>query len=112
MRAHRRLGTALAAAAIAGGLGVGAGVIGPSRASEPASSTVAVPPAQGGTATASWTGTIPASAPNLLGQCSDDVFADAHAVAFSVPAGLYDTKSATFTFELTWTPSNPNGDAT
>jgi hypothetical protein len=106
------LGTALAAAAIAGGLGVGAGVIGPSRASEPASSTVAVPPAQGGTATASWTGTIPASAPNLLGQCSDDVFADAHAVAFSVPAGLYDTKSATFTFELTWTPSNPNGDAT
>jgi hypothetical protein len=85
-------------------------VAAPLLASDPATGTVAVPAADG-TAGAEWTGTIPAGS-NPTSKCIDGVNTDSHTVTFTVPNGLYDTKAVTFTFSITWTPSNPTADGT
>jgi hypothetical protein len=91
------------------------GVVTPILASDPPSSTVAVPANDGGTTTVTWKGTIPVgqSGTGLGGQCPGQPNPpDTHNVAIDVPAGLYTSKNATFVFSITWDPSNPTGDST
>ncbi|MDQ1443547.1 MAG: hypothetical protein QOI20_11, partial [Acidimicrobiaceae bacterium] len=96
---------------MAAAVGLVGALTSPLFAANPSSGTVAVPANPGGTASASWTGTIPVAPPNVTGQCSDDTFADAFAVTFTLPSGFYDTRSANFKFSITWTPTNAQADA-
>jgi hypothetical protein len=83
-------------------LGLSVGVAG---ASVPASHTVTVPSAAGQTVTITWSGTIPASA-GPTNSCTPlpAALTDPHDVTVNVPAGLYNTVTAQFTFQITWTP--------
>ena len=90
------------AAAVLIGSGLIAGIAG---ASNPPAQTVTVPSTAGQTATLAWSGTIPPSA-GPTNSCTPvpDAFKDPHDITINVPAGLYGTVSAQFTFQITWTP--------
>jgi hypothetical protein len=78
-------------------------------ASTPPSQNVTVPTA--GSVTITWTGTIPAGSNHGNSTCAtvpSDPTVDNHSVVVSVPAGLYNTSTATFAFSITWTPSSGN----
>jgi hypothetical protein len=83
-------------------LGLAVGVAG---ASTPAGHTVTVPSAAGQTLTVTWSGTIPPSV-GPTNSCTPlpAALTDPHDVTINVPAGLYDTVTAQFTFQITWTP--------
>src|SRR5919201_2017921 len=97
--------TAVLAAAI---LLVVTGSIG---ASNPPSGSVTVPSATGQTATDSWTGTIP-SGTDPRSDCNGQPtpLVDEHDIQITVPAGVYSSLNATFTFSITWTPGTPTED--
>ena len=74
----------------------------PATGSNPASGSVTVPGAPGGSATDSWTGTILPGA-NATSSCEHfEPASDQHGIAITVPAGTYDTVDAKFEFSITW----------
>jgi hypothetical protein len=76
--------------------------VGSSSASTPASHDVTVS-GTAGTATYSWTGTIPAGAnPTSSCQLLDPPLSDQHLINLTVPTGTYDAVDATFKFTITW----------
>jgi len=81
-------------------------------ASTPPSDSVAVPAAPGST-TVTWTGQIPIG-DHPTSDCNDPGVgtSDTHAISIAVPATGYSNMSATFTFQITWSPSGPTGDNT
>lgn len=76
------------------------------EASSPATSNITVPSTVGQTVSVTWTGTIPpGSSPN--NNCvalADTPGADQHLSTVTVPAGLYNTIGAQFSFKINWTP--------
>jgi hypothetical protein len=79
-------------------------------ASTPATSTVSVPTSAGATVTDTWTGSAPAGTfPDSTCFPGGTLLVDEHAVTIAVAPGTYDLVNATFTFDITWTPSS--GDA-
>jgi hypothetical protein len=79
--------------------------VGLAAASSPPSSTITVPSTIGQTVSVTWTGTIPAAA-NPTSDCSTvpAALADEHQSTVSVPAGVYNSLDAQFTFSISWTP--------
>jgi hypothetical protein len=78
-------------------------VVTPLSASNPPENALAVPTAVGASVSATWTGTMLPGA-NATSDCSSlpRELSDAHAVTFTVPAGLYDGLTAVFTFQIEW----------
>jgi len=91
LTAAAALGALLAPMRVLGATGSGA--------STPASQAVTVPTV--GTTTVNWTGTIPAGA-NALSDCNAAILNDEHVLNISVPAGLYASTTAEFTFKISW----------
>ena len=82
-------------------------------AATPQTQSVAVPGKVGQTVRVSWTGTIPAASPHPTSDCNGaGVGVDDAAFGVTVPRKGYDRFDAVFTFQITWTPSNPSGDET
>jgi PKD domain len=93
-----------------------------SWASDPATSTITVPSTVGQEVTITWKGEIPPGV-DPLNDCSnlaDTPSVDQHLPTINVPAGLYNTITAKFTFNITWdnkdndeilTVLNPDGSA-
>jgi hypothetical protein len=82
-------------------LGAAAGIAG---ASTPPSHAVTVPATPGQTVTFTWSGTILPSAGPTNSCTPVSALADVHEIALSVPANLYETVDADFTFQINWTP--------
>jgi hypothetical protein len=79
-------------------------------AATPATQSVAVPSKAGQTATYTWTGTIPAASPHPTNDCNGaGVGEDDEAFTVTVPRKGYDKFDAVFTWQISWTPSNPTG---
>src|SRR5256886_5436285 len=77
-----------------------------SWASTPATDSITVPSTIGQTVTVTWTGTIPPGS-NPASSCvtvADTPLSDQHVSTVIVPAGVYSTLAAKFTFKITWTP--------
>src|SRR5207244_95032 len=77
-----------------------------SFASMPPTDTITVPSTIGQTVSVTWTGTIPAGS-DPASDCTmlaDTPAADTHTSTIIVPAGVYNTVSAQFTFNIAWTP--------
>jgi uncharacterized repeat protein (TIGR01451 family) len=93
------------------GLVVGLVAMGTARASTPPTGSVTVPSTINQTVTDTWTGSIPAGA-NATSDCSGfpDPVLDHHLIQVNVPAGVYSTLNASFTFTIDWTPVS--GDET
>jgi|GEM_PF-2134367 len=96
--------TALGAALLLAALAV---IVGSAPASTPPTSAVAVPTTVGQTVTDTWTGTIPIGSVNPASTCdaATPVTEDTHAVTVTVPANVYTTLRAEFTFSIEWTPT-------
>src|SRR5688572_20035117 len=77
--------------------------VAPAVASVPPSGALSVSSTNGVTVTHTWTGTILPGA-NATSNCASlpEALSDVHTVAVSVPAGLYDSLGADFTFRITW----------
>src|ERR1043166_8513881 len=78
------------------------------EASNPATSNVAVPSTAGQKVVINWTGSIPPLV-NGTSDCSklaDTPAVDQHVSTVNVPAGVYNSLNAKFTFNVTW----PNAD--
>src|SRR5689334_645894 len=112
MRRPRQLGRptvlrallALALAAVAA-FGVGAWHGG---AATPSTQSIAVPAKAGQTVSATWSGTIPVASAHPTNDCnSAGVGLDDEGLTVVVPRKGYDKFDATFTFTISWTPSNP-----
>jgi hypothetical protein len=75
----------------------------PAAASTPPIGAVTVSSVDGGTVTHTWTGTILPGA-NASSNCSSlpEALSDVHTVTIGVPAGLYTSLGADFTFRITW----------
>jgi uncharacterized repeat protein (TIGR01451 family) len=97
----RRARSALLPVALVAGL---VAAVGSAWASTPGTSTVSVPSLPGQTVTDTWTGSIPAlvNATSDCGPFADTPAVDQHLPTINVPAGVYSTLSATFTFNITW----------
>jgi hypothetical protein len=83
-----------------------------SFASTPPSSTITVPSSSGQTVTVTWTGMIPALV-NGTSDCAnlaDTPAVDQHLPTISVPAGVYNTVNAKFTFNITWDDNSGNDE--
>ena len=79
-----------------------------SWASDPPTSTITVPSGAGQEVTITWKGEIPPLV-NATSDCTnfaDTPAVDQHLPTINVPAGLYGTVTAKFTFNITW----DNGD--
>jgi hypothetical protein len=82
-------------------------------AATPPTQSVAVPDRVGQTTTLTWSGTIPAVSPHPTSDCNGaGVGSDDEGVTVSLGRKGYDRLDAVFTFQITWTPSNPTGDET
>ena len=82
-------------------------------AATPPSQSIAVPGKAGQTASSSWSGTIPAVSPHPTSTCNGPgTGSDDEGITVTVPRQGYDRFDAVFTFQITWTPSNPSGDET
>ena len=84
------------------------GLLGTVEASSPATSSVVVPSTAGQTVVINWTGSIPPLA-NGTSDCSrlaDTPVVDQHVSTINVPAGLYNSVNAKFTFRITWPNAN------
>src|SRR5438445_13629630 len=77
----------------------------PAAASTPASTPITVPSSGGQTVTVTWTGTIPPGS-NATSACTlgTPPTEDHHSIPITVPAGIYTSLDATFTFSISWTP--------
>ncbi|HVF61302.1 MAG TPA: post-COAP-1 domain-containing protein [Thermoanaerobaculia bacterium] len=75
----------------------------PGAASTPPSGQVTVSSTDGTTVTHTWTGTILPGA-NATSNCASlpEALSDVHTITIDVPAGLYATLGADFTFRITW----------
>lgn len=81
-------------------------------AATPPSGSVTVPTSTGQTRTVSWTGTILPGA-NPTSDCNGGTSPkDIETINVTVPSGDYTKLTASFTFSIHWTPSNPSGDET
>src|SRR5256714_11514850 len=83
---------------------VGASLAMFSWASNPATSNITVPGSAGQKVQVTWTGDIPALV-NGTSDCSnlaDTPAADQHVSTVNVPAGLYNSVNAKFTFRIEW----------
>lgn len=80
-------------------------LLSPVSGSSPSSSTLTVP-SSAGSASASWTGTIPTGS-DPTSDCSTLAggLADAHTVKVVPPSDGYTKVNATFDFSITWTPA-------
>ncbi len=77
-----------------------------SFAATPPTANITVPSTTGQTVSVSWTGTIPPLT-NAASDCTalaDTPAVDQFLANINVPAGVYNTVSATFVFQITWTP--------
>jgi len=80
-------------------------------AATPATQSVAVPSKAGQTASVTWTGTIPAVSAHPTSSCNGaGTQVDDEGLTVTIPRKGYDRFDATFTFQISWTPSNPSGD--
>jgi hypothetical protein len=97
---------ALAVAAAAITAGIFGDVVRTAEASVPATSNLTVPATIGQTVSVTWTGSIPAgsSPTNKCTAIVDTPAVDQHLSTVSVPAGIYNTLGAQFTFKISWTP--------
>jgi len=103
-RTKRRL-HALAVLALVATAGVVAAVR--SDASTPSSDSVTVPGKAGETVQVSWSGTIPAASLHPTNTCNGaGAGQDDHMIALSIPRRGYATVGATFTFQISWTPTS------
>jgi len=76
-----------------------------SEAANPSSQSVTVPTTAGATETRTWTGTIPAGA-NPTSDCNGGTSVpDIETINVNVPAGAYDSITATFDFSISWSPN-------
>ncbi len=76
------------------------------EAASPGTSSITVPSTVGQTVSVSWTGSIPPLT-NAASDCTafaDTPAVDQHISTINVPAGVYSTVSAQFTFRIDWTP--------
>ena len=83
-----------------------------SFASTPASSNITVPSSSGQTVTVTWTGQIPALV-NGTSDCAnlaDTPVVDQHLPTITVPAGVYNTLNAKFTFNISWDENSGNDE--
>ena len=83
-----------------------------SFASTPPSSSITVPSSSGQTVTVTWTGTIPPLV-NGTSDCAnlaDTPAVDQHLPTITVPAGVYSTVNAKFTFNITWDDNSGNDE--
>lgn len=83
-----------------------------SWASNPATSTITVPATAGHTVTVTWTGEIPPLV-NGTSDCTnfaDTPLADQHVPTINVPAGIYNSVNAKFTFNISWDGSAGNDE--
>jgi PKD repeat protein len=83
-----------------------------SWASNPATSTITVPGSAGQKVEVTWTGQIPAGA-DPASDCSklaDTPLVDQHLPTINVPAGLYNSVKAKFTFNISWDASAGNDE--
>ena len=79
-------------------------------AATPSTQGVAVPGKAGQTVTAQWSGTIPVASAHPTNDCNGSgVGNDDAGIAVTIPRKGYDKIDATFTFRISWTPSNPSG---
>src|SRR5437870_5909310 len=79
-------------------------------AATPSTQSVAVPDKAGQSVNLSWSGTIPPASPHPTSDCNGaGVGDDDEALVVTTPRKGYDRIDATFTFKITWTPSNPTG---
>ena len=81
------------------------------EASNPATSNVAVPSTTGQKVVINWTGSIPPLV-NGTSDCSrlaDTPAVDQHVSTVNVPAGVYNSLNAKFTFNVTW-PNSGNDE--
>src|SRR6476620_7852636 len=98
------MGTLVGAAFAAAALNIGA--------STPSTQSIAVPAKAGQTAQMTWTGTIPSASAHPTSDCNGaGVGNDDEGITVTIPRKGYDRIDATFTFKISWTPSNPAGDA-
>jgi hypothetical protein len=80
----------------------------PSQASDPATSSLAVPTTPGQTVSASFTGDVPPGA-FAGGSCPTGApVAESHDVEVTVPDGAYDVVTATLRVQVKWTPTSSN----
>ena len=92
----------LAALAAIGALQIGAAT--------PSTQSVTVPGKIGQTVSVSWTGTIPPASPHPTSDCNGaGVGTDQDDIAVTIPRKGYDKFDGVFTFQISWTPSNPTG---
>ena len=70
------------------------------------------PSTVGQSATVSWTGTIPPGSHGTsdCATVSGDPTVDHHGIELTVPAGIYSSVTASFSFSITWTPGTPTED--
>ncbi|MEY2578499.1 MAG: hypothetical protein QOI49_1323, partial [Verrucomicrobiota bacterium] len=83
-----------------------------SWASNPATSSITVPGSAGQKVEVTWTGDIPALV-NGTSDCTnfaDTPAADQHVSTVNVPAGLYNSVNAKFTFRIEWDPAAGNDE--
>ncbi|MGI8710350.1 MAG: hypothetical protein ACR2LA_05085, partial [Acidimicrobiales bacterium] len=78
-------------------------------AATPSPQSITVPTSPGQSQTVGWSGTIPPGA-NPTSDCNGapPATSDVETIAVSVPAGAYQTVSASFTFSIHWTPASGN----
>jgi hypothetical protein len=83
-----------------------------SDASTPPTDSVAVPASAGQTVQVRWTGTIPAASAHPSNTCNGagTPGEDDHQIQVAAPAKGYAKVSATFTFQISWTPSSGQED--
>jgi len=94
--------TTVAALAAIGALQIGAAT--------PSTQNVAVPGKIGQTVSVAWTGTIPPASAHPTNDCNGaGVGSDQEDIAVTIPRKGYDKFDGVFTFEISWTPSNPTG---
>ena len=114
LRSPRRKAV-LRAAIAALGAALGAVALGALHggAATPATQGVTVPNQVGNTVSVTWAGTIPAASPHPTSDCNGaGVGNDDEALTVTIPRKGYDKFDATFTFAITWTPSNTDGQTT
>ena len=80
-----------------------------SLASNPASSALTVPSTAGRTVSAAFTGTADPGA-FATSACPSGSVSDTHAVAVAVPAGVYDSLTASFRFGIAWDDTSVLGN--
>ncbi|MDO6575608.1 hypothetical protein, partial [Staphylococcus pasteuri_A] len=75
-------------------------------ASDPASHEVTLPTKAGESVTVEWTGT---ALPGVSGAGGSGVLPadDTHAIALTVPSGLYDSATVIADFHIEWAPGTP-----